>query len=138
MTTVDPVSSTQSSSGASAATASASNANLDYDAFLSLLVAQLRNQDPTEPTDNAQLMSQLASFSSVEQQIQINDKLTALITSNALGDASNLIGKTITSADGSNSGKVTSVIVTSDGVSAELEDGNRISVEPGTKISSSE
>ena len=111
------------------------NPTVDYDAFLSLLVTQLKNQDPTEPTDNAELMAQLASFSSVEQQVQINDKLETLISSNVLGDASNLIGKTLTSADGSISGVVTSIIIASDGVVAELEDGSRLAVLAGTQIS---
>lgn len=115
--------------------AGAGNSSVDYDAFLSLLVTQLKNQDPTEPTDNAELMSQLASFSSVEQQVQINEKLETLISSNVLGDASNLIGKIVTSADGSISGLVTSIIIASDGIVAELEDGSRLAILAGTSIS---
>ena len=123
MSGVEGVGATNSSSAtkSSGALSSAQSATVDYDAFLSLLVTQLRNQDPTEPTDNAQLMSQLASFSAVEQQIQTNEKLDSLLASNVLGDASNLIGKTITSPDGSESGKVTSVILSESGVLAELD-----------------
>ena len=110
------------------------SSTVDYDAFLTLLVTQLRNQDPTEPTDNAELMAQLASFSSVEQQVQINEKLEALISSNVLGDASSLIGKTVTSPDGTVTGKVSSIIIASDGVVAELEDGTRLAISPGTVI----
>ena len=80
-------------------------------------------------------MSQLASFSSVEQQVQINEKLETLISSNVLGDASNLIGKIVTSADGSISGLVTSIIIASDGIVAELEDGSRLAILAGTSIS---
>ena len=58
---------------------------VDYDAFLQLLVKQLKTQDPTEPTDSAEFFSQLASFSSVEQQIQINNKLEALLTASQPG-----------------------------------------------------
>ena len=123
--------------GVSSNTVQVSNTNsstVDYDAFLSLLVAQLKNQDPTEPTDNAELMAQLASFSSVEQQVQINEKLDALISSNVLGDASSIIGKTVTSPDGTVTGKVSSIIIASDGVVAELEDGTRVAILPGTVI----
>lgn len=116
-------------------TISTTDTTVDYDGFLQLLVAQLNNQDPTEPIDNAQLMAQLASFSSVEQQIQTNDRLDQLIQSNALGDASGLIGKQITSADGLSSGIVQAVILTADGISAELQDGSRIVVGEGSKIS---
>ncbi|MEO1141306.1 MAG: flagellar hook assembly protein FlgD [Pseudomonadota bacterium] len=116
-------------------TQQANASTVDYDAFLSLLVTQLKNQDPTEPTDNAQLMSQLASFSSVEQQIQINERLDTLISSNLLGDAGNLIGKTLTSADGVTSGVVSSVILEEQGILAELESGERIPVVPSVRIS---
>ena len=40
--------------------------------FLTLLVAQLKNQDPLQPTDGTQFVSQLAEFSSLEQEIGIN------------------------------------------------------------------
>ncbi|MEM8649730.1 MAG: flagellar hook assembly protein FlgD [Pseudomonadota bacterium] len=116
-------------------TQQANASTVDYDAFLSLLVTQLKNQDPTEPTDNAQLMSQLASFSSVEQQIQINERLDTLISSNLLGDAGNLIGKTLTSADGATTGVVNSVILEEAGILAELESGERIPVVPSVRIS---
>jgi len=46
--------------------------------FLQLLVAQLRNQDPLNPVDNQQFLAQLATFSSLEQLISINQAVTAL------------------------------------------------------------
>jgi len=107
---------------------------VDYNAFLQLLVAQLKNQDPTEPTDNAQLMAQLASFSSVEQQVQMNTKLDQLLTSNALGDASNLIGKTISSSEGLPLGKVTAVVLTDNGIQAETDAGNTHALNTGIRI----
>ena len=109
--------------------------SVDYDAFLTLLVAQLRNQDPTEPTDNAELMAQLASFSAVEQQIQTNDKLNTLIQASQLSQASSIIGNTITSADGQVSGIVESVILTDEGLHAQLQSGERVLVGNGTAIS---
>ena len=58
------------------AAAPAPAASVDYNAFLQLLIAQMKNQDPTKPMDSAQLMSQLASFSNVEQGIKINRSST--------------------------------------------------------------
>jgi flagellar basal-body rod modification protein FlgD len=44
-----------------------SSSNLDKDAFLQLLVAQMKYQDPLEPTDNTEYISQLATFSQLEE-----------------------------------------------------------------------
>jgi flagellar basal-body rod modification protein FlgD len=43
--------------------------------FLQLLVAQIKNQDPTNPTDSIQFVSQLAQFSQLEQLIGIRQEL---------------------------------------------------------------
>jgi flagellar basal-body rod modification protein FlgD len=51
---------------------------LGRDAFLSLLVTQLQNQDPTEPMDNSEFIAQLATFSSLEQLQQVNAKLSSI------------------------------------------------------------
>jgi len=48
------------------------------DAFLQLLTTQLAHQDPTAPQDNAQMIAQLAQFSSLEQLTQIENKLDAI------------------------------------------------------------
>ena len=48
--------------------------------FLQLLVAQIKNQDPMQPTDSMQFVSQLAQFSSLEQLININQGITNLNT----------------------------------------------------------
>jgi flagellar basal-body rod modification protein FlgD len=54
--------------------------------FLELLVAQLQNQDPTSPQDGTQFVSQLAQFSSLEQEIQMRtdlDTISGILTSNS-------------------------------------------------------
>jgi len=47
--------------------------------FLELLVAQLKHQDPMNPVDNQQFITQLATFSSLEQLISINAGVTKLV-----------------------------------------------------------
>ena len=56
---------------------------LDRDAFLKLLVEQLRNQDPLNPQDNHEFIAQLATFSSLEQSMGINTRLDALMLQTA-------------------------------------------------------
>lgn len=65
-----------------ASTAEADQTGLadDFDTFLTLLTEQLQNQDPLEPMDSSEFISQLVEFSSVEQQIKQNDNLEELIS----------------------------------------------------------
>lgn len=121
-------------------TASQSNgdqvkADLDYDSFLKLLIATMQNQDPTKPNDPAETLSQLAAFSSVEQNIKLNSKLDTLLAVSAAGQAASLIGHTVTSADGSVSGIAQSVELSSTGLVAILESGARLPLSGGTRIS---
>jgi flagellar basal-body rod modification protein FlgD len=112
-----------------------SASSVDYGAFLQLLVAQLKNQDPSKPMDSTQYMAQLASFSQVEQSMIANGKLDALLSSVAIEQAESVIGRTVTSADGKTSGVVVSVKITNAGPLATLEDGSELLIGPGVKIS---
>ena len=108
---------------------------LDYDAFLQLLIAEMKFQDPTQPMDPTQQIAQLASFSSVEQNIKTNAKLNSLLTAFAMSQADSVIGRTLTSADGSTSGKVTSVRIIDGGAVATLENGQEVTLGSGVRIS---
>ena len=48
----------------------------DSNMFLTLMLQQLQNQDPTQPTDNTEWLAQLAQYSSLEQMTQMNSGLT--------------------------------------------------------------
>ncbi len=85
---------------------SAAEDELGRDAFMSLLVSQLKNQDPLAPTSNDQMLAQLAQFSSLEQLEELNDNLVGLAVlqqSNALMDqltsSSALIGQYVKYTD---------------------------------------
>ena len=87
-------------------TSGVASQELDRDAFMQLLVAQLENQDPLSPTANEDFLAQLSSFSSLEQLEQMNDSIYAMISlnqSNALlsqlTQGSALIGKEVTWTD---------------------------------------
>lgn len=117
-----------------AAATSAAKASVDYQSFLKLLVAEMKNQDPTNPMDSTQYVAQLAAFSQVEQSVQVNAKLDQILSSSSLAQADALIGREITSADGKTRGTVAEVRLISDGVVAVLEGGGEIAVGPGVVI----
>lgn len=132
---VSNVQTTQTSTTTSAATTDSKEASLNYDSFLKLLVAQMKNQDPTDPMDASEQMSQLASFSIVEQSIKTNTHLESLIQETTMSQATSLIGKHITSADGETKGVVKAVEIKSDGLTAVLENGKEVLVTTGVTIS---
>ncbi|MFG1397370.1 flagellar hook assembly protein FlgD [Roseixanthobacter pseudopolyaromaticivorans] len=119
----------------SSSTPAGKPASVDYNSFLQLLVAQLKNQDPTSPMDSTAYMSQLASFSQVEQSVASNTKLDSLLSATALQTADRALGRTVTSADGSVSGQVTSVQITSGGPVATLSNGSTIALGAGVTLS---
>ena len=78
------------------------NDNSNKDLFLKLLVAQMKNQDPFNSQDPTQYVTQLAQFNMLEQSMSLNKNMETMInltngvlTSTAMGNASNLIGKNI-------------------------------------------
>jgi flagellar basal-body rod modification protein FlgD len=129
-------SSTASTSSSSTSSAAAEAATVDYNSFLQLLVQELKNQDPTSPSDPTQYLSQLASFSNVEQGVNTNTKLDTLLTTSALTQAETMIGKTVTSSDGKTSGVVTSVALGSGGsTTATLTNGETLTLDSTVSVS---
>ena len=86
---------------------------LGKDAFLKLLVAQLRYQDPTNPADSSQFMAQTAQFTQVEKLEEIARANTEMLAAQSLLAVSGLVGRTVTytGADGA----PTQAVVTSAG-----------------------
>ena len=122
-------------SGAANATAAkpATAPTVDYNAFLKLLVAQARNQDPTNPTDSTAYLSQRASFSTVEQTLQMNKKLEQIAAASGLADANSLIGATVTTQDGL-TGKVTAATLKDAAPHLVLSDGSLVPFADGLII----
>ncbi|WP_298423432.1 flagellar hook assembly protein FlgD [Rhodoblastus sp.] len=135
MTVSSVTATTPSSTINSSTTTAAQSATLNYNEFLKLFIAELQNQDPTAPMDPTQQVSQLASFSAVEQQVQTNTTLNSLLNNSFLSQAESAIGRTATSPDGSISGTISSVSVTSSGATATLSSGQTLSLGSGVTIS---
>jgi flagellar basal-body rod modification protein FlgD len=134
MTGITAVSSTGTSPWQ--ANSAAEKAKLDYSAFLRLFVASMKSQDPTKPNDPSQTLSQLASFSNVEQSIKLNEKLNKLVESSMTAVAATLVGKDVANLDRSVSGRVSSIEVGEAGLIAVLQDGKRLNLSQGYMIRS--
>ncbi|SFK80835.1 flagellar basal-body rod modification protein FlgD [Lachnospiraceae bacterium KH1T2] len=112
--------------------------SLDKEAFLQLLVAQMKYQDPLEPIDNTEYVSQLATFSSLEQ-------MQNMAKTAELQRASNLVGSTVTvvtsDETSSVSNEVTGVVdyVTTSGSTVKISiDGKLYDLDSVTKTYSDE
>jgi flagellar basal-body rod modification protein FlgD len=84
-----------SSSGTSGTGSAANSSTLGGTNFLTLMLAQLKNQDPTSPVDSNQFLNQLASLSTVQGITQLNTSFASLsssLTSNQAMQASTLLG----------------------------------------------
>ncbi|GLO65999.1 MULTISPECIES: flagellar hook assembly protein FlgD [Oceanobacillus] len=111
---------------------------LGKEEFLKLLMVQLQNQDPTSPMDDSQFMSQMATFSSLEQMMNMSNSIEMLVNNSLVSPVlqySHMIGEevsymTFDEETGKETGVETSKVV---GVTQnqgwavfELENGERI------------
>ena len=104
--------------GTSGTTFSNPSDNLGENDFLKLMMDQLQNQDPLNPSDPTQYMSELASFSSLEQETQIAPSTSAASTQQASSSALGLLGHTVSYQDSNGvtqTGTVSKVDFTSSG-----------------------
>lgn len=113
------------------------NDELDKDAFLKLLVAQLRYQDPMKPSDPGEFMAQTAQFTTVEKLDLLTKQGESTNRALGLSAAANLIGRNVTwiGEDGATqTGKVDAAKSSVDGVNLSI--GNKeISLEAITGLS---
>lgn len=89
----NPASSSTSKNGSQVS--GVKNGELGKDAFLQLLVTQLKYQDPLSPMDNGEFIAQMAQFSSLEQMQNMNKNMESFLRTETLNQGANLIGNTI-------------------------------------------
>jgi flagellar basal-body rod modification protein FlgD len=78
--------------------------------FLEMMITEMKNQDPTQPVDSTQMLSQEAQFASLEQMQNLNTNLLTLMAQQNISQATNLIGKQVSGLDSNGisvSGQVT-------------------------------
>ena len=126
----------------STSSASSLSSEISMQNFLTLFVTQLQNQNPLNPTDNTEFMSQLAQFSTLEQAQQQTKYLSnmssigsASLQLDQISLASAFIGKTIKYSDGSSigssntlSGVVKGVKLEEDGTVSFVIDGKSVPI----------
>lgn len=83
---------------------------LDGDAFLMLMLEQLKNQDPMDPMDNSEMLAQQAQFTQLTELQKLND---AMNTNNMIQQASSLVGKTVQIVDPNNTSRLITGVVSS-------------------------
>ncbi len=92
---------------------------LDKDAFLQILVAQLRYQNPLSPQDSNQFISQIVEMATMEQIFNLSKNMEMLLRAQELSLTASLVGRqvTVVGKDGQNvSGAVEKVTISQDGI----------------------
>ncbi|MFP4372120.1 MAG: flagellar hook capping FlgD N-terminal domain-containing protein [Halanaerobium sp.] len=112
------------------------NDGLGQDAFFKILITQLQNQDPLNPMEDREFVSQMAEFSSLEKNEKIYSLLEEKLGSNQVIENSNLIGQEITAnVEGIDmSGIVDAVKSSDDKVFAVLDSGQEIEINDITQV----
>lgn len=97
---VDAVTNTAATNAAASSGAGRKRLAESFDTFLTLLTAQLKNQDPMSPMDSTQFTQQLVQMTGVEQQLETNDLLKQVVAqgNQGLSSAVSLIGKEVRAA----------------------------------------
>ena len=83
---------------ASSSSTQATN-GMGKDTFMKLLVAQMANQNPMEPTDDKEMIAQMTQFSTLEQITNMATESTKSATASQMSQAVNLLGRTVTYLD---------------------------------------
>lgn len=77
-------------------TAASTGSTADKDMFLQLMVAQMKYQDPMNPTDSSQFLSQTAQFTALEKMQDVADQTGLLLGASLAFGASGMVGRTVT------------------------------------------
>ena len=106
--------------------------------FLNLMIQQLQQQDPLNPTDSNQLLTQMSQISTLQSNNAMVNSLSGLTLQQSIGAGSNLIGKTVTGIDDTGATQankiVTSIKVVNKKIRLQLDNGIDMAMENVTQI----
>jgi flagellar basal-body rod modification protein FlgD len=123
---------------ASNSSSAANPYNMSPGDFIQLMVTQLENQDPTQPTSSSDLLTQVSQIGQLESSTQLQSTMQSVTLQSQVGSASALIGKTVVGIDANNNkstGVVSSVSVAGGAVSLNLDNGDTVAVTNLSSIS---
>ena len=91
---------------------------LDTGAFIQMLLAEMQNQDPLSPMDNAQIVQQISQIKAIQSNTQLMETLESVLLGQNVSTASGMIGKTIQglTADGDQVSGVVERVTITDGI----------------------
>jgi flagellar basal-body rod modification protein FlgD len=124
--TVPTSTSGTSSTSASAVAAADPYSSLTPADFIQMMVTQLQNQDPTQPTSNEDILQQISQIGQLQSTDTLQTDLSQMVLQDSISSAGNLIGKTVQGVDSTgntSSGIVNSVQVANGAVSLQLDTG---------------
>jgi flagellar basal-body rod modification protein FlgD len=112
--------------------------NLQPTDFLNMMITQLQNQDPLNPTSSSDLLNQMSQIGQLQSSNNLQSSLQSFGLQTSIASASSMMGKTVQGLDANSnpiSGVVTSVQVASGNVSLSLDNGNSLPLASVTSIS---
>jgi flagellar basal-body rod modification protein FlgD len=133
MSRIDGTTSSTSSSPSSSGTKGNDLRDVDLNQFLSLLITEMQNQDPLNPTSNSEFLQQVSQIREIGATNQLTESLNTLSTGSSLSTASNLIGKEIDAIDTDGKSVVGQVSKVTVEVDANNRDNRQILVHVGNQ-----
>jgi flagellar basal-body rod modification protein FlgD len=101
------------------------------------MITQLQNQDPLNPTDSNQMLTQMSEIGQLESSTNLQSSLTTMVQQNQIASAANMIGKYAAGTDqnaNQTAGTITAVQVTTNGVNLTMDNGDTMPLNNVTAI----
>ena len=117
-----------------------SSGQLTANDFINMMVTQLQNQDPLNPTSSSDLLNQMSQIGQLQSSTQLSSSLQTMTLQSNIASASNMIGKTVSGLDENGaplSGQVTAVHVANNQVSLDLDSGQTVDLQNITDVAPS-